>query len=58
MTKMAEQKMPVVFPKIWIGLSSAVPESVRRNGVPFTPIDSKSHRARKKGTARVQRIRS
>lgn len=47
MSKMAEQKMPVVFPKVWIGLSSAVPDAVRRNGVPFTPIDTKPHRTRK-----------
>ena len=39
--KMAERKMPVVFPKAWVGLSSAVPDTIRRNGVPFTLIDTK-----------------
>ena len=39
--KMAEQKMPVVFPKAWVGLSSAIPDAIRRNGVPFTLIDTK-----------------
>ena len=39
--KMVEQKMPVVFPKAWVGLSSAVPDTIRRHGVPFTLIESK-----------------
>lgn len=39
--KMVEQKMPVVFPKVWVGLSSAVPDTIRRQGVPFTLIDTK-----------------
>ena len=38
---MAEQKRPVVFPKAWVGLSSAVPDTIRRNGVPFTLLDTK-----------------
>ena len=39
--KMVEQKMPVVFPKAWVGLSSEVPDTIRREGVPFTLIDTK-----------------
>ena len=39
--KMAEQMMPVVFPKAWVGLSSAVPDTIRRTGVPFTLLDTK-----------------
>ena len=35
MASIASAKMPVVFPRVWVGKSSDVPEEIRKNGIPF-----------------------
>lgn len=57
MTEMAEQKMPVVFPKVWVGKSSAVPDEVRKKGVPFVPLGMKADRNRATRDAPVRKQR-
>lgn len=35
MASIASAKLPVVYPKVWVGKSSVVPDEIRKNGVPF-----------------------
>ncbi len=55
MIDMAEQKMPVVFPKVWVGKSSAVPDEVMKKGVPFVPLGTKADRNRATRDALVRK---